>query len=121
MPYLTLRPPQLETLPGWLAPNGDFYACDYDQQIAHEALAISIVETLLQPEEQPDGDQQYLLNAGWVRVDIEACLGNKMLNPRITPAQYRSLVALANMDGDGMWEDYAKYSIQDFLETAIVR
>jgi hypothetical protein len=56
--------PDMPTWTGWVAPNGDFYSCDY---AGHRYLADRIVLALKIGEEWRTG-KELLIKAGWVEV-----------------------------------------------------
>lgn len=112
-----LRPPHLEAAPGWLAPNGDYYPCNYDAHQRHGTTAWLILESLgIDPETVSD-EQEYLLEMWrFIRVDIEDCMMAKGYEPSERQMNTLTQLLLLPLDEtDEEWQHYTKLSIEDFI------
>lgn len=106
-----LRPPQPDICPGWLAPNGDYYACNYEAEEHHGETAELILRLIIDPLQAGDIDnvclmtleQHALMELGWIRVDNETILPSAAVP---TPAQLRTLRVLQSLPCDnGSWDE----------------
>lgn len=85
---------------GWLAPDGEYYPCDYDSpdrdSFWHLRKALEILAWFYPSAEYNDSDfaedgpQPYLVNHGWIRVDIN----HLWLCQRPTQGQIDTMFAL---------------------------
>lgn len=78
----------LEATDGWMSPKGDFYPCylhesEYRGYLrGHGITAMKLVDSLYEGEFIPEIDsyftsQDFLIEQGWMRVDIESILVNR--------------------------------------------
>lgn len=102
---LPLGEPSLESEPGWLSPEGDYYPVKYLLLQRHNSIAAAIIRDLL--GETPDmiNDQIYLQNSGWIRIDIDSILPKNCKSNR---KQRDTLSALLRLDGDDNWSKTKK-------------
>lgn len=124
---MTLRE-SLEATDGWLSPKGEFYPCCNHEYVvggifsAHGTTALKIVEELY-ADEYYDFDldtsdvvnaQNYLLNEGWLRIDLESIMGDY-----VTEYQKQALEKMLAMPDkhDGFCRKCAKKILEgDFSE-----
>jgi len=111
-----LLPPHLEPTPGWLAPNGDYYPCNYEAHQRHGTTAWMILDMLGIEIEHLADEQNALCELRFICVDIEECLMAKGYEPSERQINtLRQLMLLPEEETDYEWQHYTKQSIDAFL------
>jgi hypothetical protein len=102
---LPLRAPSIESQPGWLSPDGDYYPVDYPRLQRHDSIAAAIIRDLLSGFPDMINDQNRLQALGWIRVDHDSIMPKDCKSNR---KQRNTLSALLRLDGDGTWHSTKK-------------